>query len=48
MPRTSIIGTGASINFILNRNLVRFGVDMVKLCREKTLILRCIIPTKIN
>ena len=35
---------GASSNFILNCNLVGFGVYMVKLCHEKMLILRCILP----
>ena len=40
----------ASSNFILNRNLGCFGVGiyMVKLCIEKMLILRCILPQKIE
>ena len=43
------IGTEASSNSILNCNLVRFGVYMVKLCHEKMLILRCILlPKKLN
>ena len=41
--RTSYI-YGASSNFILNCNLVRFGVFIVKVCHEKMLILRCILP----
>ena len=32
--RTIAIGTGASLNFILHYNLVRFGVYMVKLSRK--------------
>ena len=40
------IGTGASWNTILNYNLVRFGVCMIKLCHERMLILRCILPPK--
>ena len=46
--RTSYIGTGSSSNIILNCKLVRLGVHMVKLCHEKMLILRCILPQKIN
>ena len=42
--RTIAIGTGYSSNIILNCNLVRLGVYMVKLCHEKMLILRCILP----
>ena len=45
--RTSYIGTdrtGSSSNIILNCNLVRLEVYMVKLCHEKVLILRCILP----
>ena len=41
--RTSI-GTGFSLNNILNFKLVRLGVYMVKLCNEKMLILKCILP----
>ena len=41
-------GTGASSNFILNCNLVRFGVYMVKLCHEKMLILKCILAPPKN
>ena len=37
---------GASANIILNCNLVRFGVYMVKVRHEKMLILRCILPQK--
>ena len=33
-----------SSNNILNFKLVRLGVYMVKLCHEKMLILRCILP----
>ena len=40
------ICTGASSNTILNDNLVRFGVCMIKLCHERMLILRCILPPK--
>ena len=35
---------GSSSNNILNFKLVRLGVYMVKLCDEKMLILRCILP----
>ena len=35
---------GVSSDIILNCNLVRLGVYMVKLCHEKMLILRCILP----
>ena len=38
------IGTVSSSNYILNFKLVRLGVYMVKLCHEKILILRCILP----
>ena len=37
---------GASSNFNLNCNLARFGVYIVKLCHEKMLILRCVLPQK--
>ena len=40
------ICTGASSNTILNDNLVRFGVCMIKLRHERMLILRCILPPK--
>ena len=40
----NLVGTGASSNFNLNCNLACFGVYMVKLCHEKMLILRCILP----
>ena len=42
------ICTGASLNTILNYNLVRFGVCMIKLRHERMLILilRCILPPK--
>ena len=47
--RTSYICTGASSNTILDYNLVRFGVCMIKLRRERMLILRCILaPKKLN
>ena len=36
----------ASSNTILNYNLVRFGVCMIKLRHERMLILRCIFPHK--
>ena len=42
--RTSYICTGASLNTILDYNLVRFGVCMIKLRHERMLILRCILP----
>ena len=42
--RTIAIGTGSSSNNILNFKLVRLGVYMVKLCHEKMLNLRCILP----
>ena len=42
--RTSYICTGTSSNIILDYNLVRFGVCMIKLCHERMLILRCILP----
>ena len=38
--------TGASSNTILDYNLVRFGVCMIKLRHERMLILRCILPLK--
>ena len=45
--RTSYnICTGASSNTILDYNLVRFGVCMIKLHHERMLILRCILPHK--
>ena len=44
--RTIAIGTGSSSSIILNCNLVRLGVYMVKLCHEKILILRCILTRK--
>ena len=37
---------GASSNTILDYNLVRFGVCMIKLRYERMLILRCILPPK--
>ena len=37
---------GASSNTILNYNLVRFGVYMIKLRHERMLILRCILLRK--
>ena len=37
---------GASSNIILNCNLVRFGVYMVKRCHEKMIILCCIFLKK--
>ena len=42
------ICTRASLNTILNYNLVRFRVCMIKLRRERMLILilRCILPPK--
>ena len=46
--RTSYIATyictGTSSNTILDYNLVRFGVCMIKLRHERMLILRCILP----
>ena len=42
--RTIAIGAGASSNTILNYNLVRFGVCLIKLRHERMLILRCISP----
>ena len=36
--------TGVSTNTILDYNLARFGVCMIKLCHERMLILRCILP----
>ena len=41
--RTIAICTGASSNTILDYNLVRIRV---KLCHERMLILRCILPPK--
>ena len=38
------IVTGSSSNTIFNFKLVRLGVYMLKLCHEKMLILRCILP----
>ena len=40
------ICTGASSNTILDYNVVRFGVCMIKLRHERMLILRCILPPK--
>ena len=37
---------GTSSNTILDYNLVRFGVCMIKLRHERMLILRCILPPK--
>ena len=37
---------GTSSNTILDYNLVRFGVCMIKLRNERMLILRCILPPK--
>ena len=42
--RTSYICTGTSSNTILDYNLVRFGVCIIKLRHERMLILRCILP----
>ena len=39
---------GASSNTILDYNLVRFGVCMIKLRHERMLILRCILPLPKN
>ena len=40
---------GVSSNTILNYNLVRFEVCMIKLCHERMLLLRCIpSPKKLN
>ena len=39
-------GPGASSNFALNCNLVRFGAYIEKLCQEKMPILRCTVPPK--
>ena len=44
--RTSYICTRTSSNTILDYNLVRFGVCMIKLRHERMLILRCILPPK--
>ena len=44
--RTIAICMGASSNPILNYNLVRFEVCMIKLRHERMLILRCILPPK--
>ena len=44
--RTSNIYTGTSSNTILDYNLVRFGVCMIKLRHERMLILRIILPPK--
>ena len=44
--RTSYICTRTSSNTILDYNLVRFGVCMIKLRHERMLILRCILPSK--
>ena len=40
------ICTGASSNTILDYNLVRFEVCMIKLRHQRMLILRCILPPK--
>ena len=45
---TSYICTGTSSNTILDYNLVRFGVCMIKLRHERILILRCILPHQKN
>ena len=42
--RTSYICTGTSSNTILDYNLVRFGVCMIKLRHERMLILSGILP----
>ena len=39
---------GASSNTILDYNLVRFGICMIKLRHERMLILRCVLPPKIE
>ena len=39
---------GSFSNNSLNFKLVCLGVYMVKLCHEKMLILRCILPQKIK
>ena len=39
---------GTFSNTILDCNLVRFGVYMIKLRHERMLILRCILPPKIT
>ena len=44
--RTSYICTGTSSNTILDYNLVRFGVCMIKFRHERMLSLRCILPPK--
>ena len=41
--RNIAVGTGSFSNIILNCNLVRLGVYMVKLCHEKMIFLRCIL-----
>ena len=38
--------TGATSNTILDYNLVRFGVCIIKLRHERMLMLRCILPQK--
>ena len=43
--QTIAICTGASSNTILDYNLVRFGVCIIKLCHERMLILRCILAS---
>ena len=43
---TIAICTGASSNTILDYNLVRIRVCIIKLCHERMLILRCILPPK--
>ena len=42
--QTSYICTRTSSNTILDYNLVRFGVCMIKLRHKRMLILRCIFP----
>ena len=44
--RTSYICTGTSSNTILDYNLVRFGVCMIKLRHERMLILDVSFPPK--
>ena len=43
--QTIAICTGASSNTILDYNLVRFGVCIIKVCPERMLILRCILAS---
>ena len=44
LPRISYM-YGTSSNTILDYNLMRFGVCIIKLRHERMLILRCILPT---